>query len=76
MDHHGAKEIFKTNEIKKGDLDFLEMKKIQVIKMKEYLQKKSSINENLVKEAKDPNTNNGKDAAPKEKEEEELYLVR
>lgn len=39
MDHHGSNEIFKTREIKKGDLDSI-LCKIQVIKMKEYTQKK------------------------------------
>jgi len=38
-DHHGMNEIFKTNEIKKGDLDSIE-KKFQVIKMKEYIEKR------------------------------------
>lgn len=41
MDHHGLNEIFKTTEIKKGDIDQIE-KKIQIFKMKEYLQKKTS----------------------------------
>ncbi len=42
MDHHGEKEIFKTQEIKKADLDMI-VKKISVMKMKEYTQKKANI---------------------------------
>lgn len=39
MDHHGTSEIFKTKEIKKADLDAI-LKKVQVLKMKDYIQKK------------------------------------
>lgn len=39
MDHHGTKEVFKTNETKKADLDSIE-KKIQLLKMKDYIEKK------------------------------------
>lgn len=39
MDHHGTYEIFKTKEIKKADLDSI-LKKVQVLKMKDYIQKK------------------------------------
>ena len=46
MDHHGEKEIFKTQEIKKADLDMIS-KKIAVMKMKEYTMKK---NNNEIKE--------------------------